>query len=370
MACGILRMHQSIQHVPDRSRLGAGRGGFTLIELIDVTAIIAILISLALPAIQQVRAAARRTQCRNNLKNVSLAILQEMELKGRFPASGNYGFNAATSSGFNGYSWVVSIHPHLDQGTLAASWDKDKPMEDPNNDAQARTHIAVLTCPDDISVVGQGDLSFVVNGGIGFTVKYTNGVGDCPVDRTWARLDLNGNGIDCEPASVPEQKPADRDLFLHFGVFFLETPGRDVSLRSHRPGSVLDGMTHTYLVSEIVRAGFDPASPDTAHWATTVAYRHSFFIGNPCANHDCTNGDVDYARSNSGDDAINSGLTSPEGASPVPNSFHSGGVNMAFCDGHVVFLSEKIDGGVYAAQASPQGSRLLGTRFAQPLVTE
>lgn len=363
-------MHQSIQRVLNRVHLGARRSGFSLIELIAVTAVIAILVSLALPAIQQVRAAARRTQCRNNLKNVSLAILQEMELKDRFPASGNFGFNVATGSGYNAYSWVVSVLSHLDQGALAVSWDKDKPMEDPANEPLTHTYIPVLTCPDDISVAQQGDLSFVVNGGIGFTVKYTNGVGDCPVDRTWSRLDLNGDGVVCEPSSAPELKPTDRDLFVHFGVFFMETLNRDVSRRTHRASSVLDGMTHTYLASENVRAGYDPANPGEAHWASTNPYRHSFYIGNPCANHDCTSGNVDYNRSNTGDDAINSGLLSPEGSAPVPNSFHAGGVNMAFCDGRVVFLSDKIDGGVYAAQASPQGSRLQGTRFAQPLVTE
>ncbi|MES2791886.1 MAG: DUF1559 domain-containing protein [Planctomycetota bacterium] len=346
------------------------RSGFTMIELVVVTAIIAILISLALPAIQQVRSAARRTHCRNNLKNVSLAILQEMELKGRFPASGNYGFDATKNRRFNAYSWVLSVLPHLEQSALATSWNKDKSMKDPVNAPLARTFIPVLTCPDDISVAQQGDLSYVVNGGIGFTVKYSNGVGDCPVDRTWARLDLNGDGIVCEPAETAELKPTDRDMFLHFGVFFLETLNRDLSRRSHHPGSILDGMTHTYLVSENVRAGFDPDNPADGHWATSNPYRHSFYIGNPCANHDCTQGDVDYSRSNSGADAINSGLSSAEGSSPLPNSFHSGGVNMAFCDGRVVFLSQRIDGGVYAAQASPQGSRLDGTRFAQPLITE
>ncbi len=353
-----------------QSHLALQPGGFTLIELIVVTAVIAILISLTLPAVQQARAAARRTQCRNNLKNVSLAILQDMELKGRFPASGNFGFNPVTNSGQNNFSWVVSVLPYLDQAPLANKWDKDKAMEDPVNEPLTHTHLPVLTCPDDISVARQGDLSYVVNAGIGFTVKHSNGVGDCPYSPSGGALDLNGDGQVCLPPEGPESPPTDRSLFLHFGVFFLETWKWEYTRRSHHPGSVVDGMTHTFLLSENVRAGYDPSNPADGHWATPNPYRHSFYIGNPCETPDCTGGTIDYRRSNAGSAAINSGLQSSEGSSPVPNAFHPGGVHMVFCDGHVVFISQSIDGAVYAAQASPQGSRLMGTRFEQPLVTE
>lgn len=349
-----------------RRQDAAVRGGFTILELLAVTAIIAMLVALILPAVQQARAAARRLQCQNNLRNVSLAILQNMESQQRFPATANFGRDPVTGNTTNQFSWVVDVLPFLEQNNIAEKWDRDKRMEDPVNQPLTEIHIPVLTCPDDISVVGKGDLSYVVNGGMGFTVRYTNGERDCPVDRTWRPLDLNRNGSACQPGPTSDSpSPTDRDLFLRFGVFFLETWKWDVSKRHHRPGSVMDGMSQTFLASENVRAGYDPADPGNGHWATTNPYRNAFYIGNPCANHDCSTGSIDYSRSNAGDDAINSGRTKPEGSSPVPNSFHPGGVHMSYCDGRVQFLSESIDGGVYAALASPQGMLLSETAFAQ-----
>jgi prepilin-type processing-associated H-X9-DG protein len=72
---------------------------------------------------------------------------------------------------------------------------------------------------------------------------------------------------------------------------------------------------------------------------------------------------------NAGVNRINGGRASPEGRSPTPNSFHDGGVHMAYADGHVIFLSESIDGAVYAALASPQGLLLDGTPLRQGIVS-
>ena len=75
-------------------------------------------------------------------------------------------------------------------------------------------------------------------------------------------------------------------------------------------------------------------------------------------------------RCNAGSSKINSGLASAEGTSPVPNSFHDGGVNMAYADGHVTFLSETVNGAVYAALASMRGSRLQKSPLAQVIVSD
>ena len=87
------------------------RRGFTLIELLVVIAIIAVLVALLLPAVQQAREAARRSQCKNNLKQIGLALHNYHEINNYFPNG-----NIASSAWGWGMSWYMRILPQLDQG--------------------------------------------------------------------------------------------------------------------------------------------------------------------------------------------------------------------------------------------------------------
>ncbi|TWT55634.1 Type II secretion system protein G precursor [Thalassoglobus neptunius] len=111
------------------------RRGFTLIELLVVIAIIAILIALLLPAVQQAREAARRTQCRNNLKQLGLALHNYHDVYTMFPMAhyrtedntGRYcGHDDVWSGACNNvesWGWHVSILPYIDQGPLFNTLD-------------------------------------------------------------------------------------------------------------------------------------------------------------------------------------------------------------------------------------------------------
>lgn len=344
-----------------------GRRGFTIIELIVVVAMISLLASLMLPAIGRARVAAKRTQCLNNLRNIALAFTQFDVAQGRLPASGYY-FDDGKGYTATFHSWAVSILPYVDQQPLADRWNVQKPITFPTNQVLTRSTIPVYICPVDISAGtgGGGDLSYVVNGGMGFTTR-RGAVGDCPVDTSQRALDLNGNGVACPGDPKTDGNPSDRALFKDVGLFFLEnwlgeqTGG---TVRHYTLGDVADGLSHTFMATENVRTGYDPNRPDET-FASPNPYRTAFYIGDPCTNGSCRAGNVDYSLCNAGKAKINSGLNSPEGSSPVPNSFHEGGVNMAFADGHVAFLSDSINGAVYATLSSPRGLRLKETPLEQ-----
>lgn len=344
------------------------KSGYTIIELLVSTAVIGVLIGIAFPAIQTARNAARRVHCLNNMRNVSLAIIQSTDTADRFPACGYYGDGTPGTVG-SYRSWVVEILPYIDQANLYNLWDVDKKYSDPNNAPLANTHIPVITCPDDFTVVpGKGNLTYVVSSGVGFTALMS-GVHDCPVDNSGRKLDLNGNGITCNSSTEGDGTPSDRAIFKQMGLFFNETwKGEIRSERHHNMASITDGITNTILISENLRTGFDPTNPGS-NWSPPFPRRTSFFIGNPCSSAGCSSGNVDYSRSNSGDSAINAGIFKPEGTSPYPSSGHSGGVNVGFCDGRVQFISQSIDGIVYASLVSPQGQSLEGTPLEQQIIS-
>ena len=106
-----------------RSRRWTRYLGFTLIELLVVIAIIAVLIALLLPAVQQAREAARRTQCKNNLKQMGLALHNYHSTASIFPSAKVFDTNKSQCQGWiygNSMSWRVMILPYIDQGPLRA----------------------------------------------------------------------------------------------------------------------------------------------------------------------------------------------------------------------------------------------------------
>src|SRR5436853_6867871 len=91
------------------------RRGFTLIELLVVIAIIGVLIALLVPAVQQVRAAAARTQCQNNLKQIGLALQSYHDANRSFPPGYNSAYDALGNDTGPGWDWAAYLLPQMEQ---------------------------------------------------------------------------------------------------------------------------------------------------------------------------------------------------------------------------------------------------------------
>ena len=148
----------------------SARRGFTLIELLVVIAIIAILIALLLPAVQQAREAARRTTCRNNLKQLGLALHNYHDVHRTFPA-GYYSYPTRDGSGpawanidpqtwdaAPGWGWGTMLLPYLDQANVANRLDPEGQIWDPAYADLIATTLSVFLCPSSSG----GDDPFVV----------------------------------------------------------------------------------------------------------------------------------------------------------------------------------------------------------------
>ena len=126
--------------------------GFTLIELLVVIAIIAVLISLLLPAVQQAREAARRAQCKNNLKQIGLALHNYESTYGQFPSGGEGTDNQLRIRRLFPVSAFVACLPFLDQGPLYQRFDLGYHYTNSassQNAAAARIKIPAFLCPSD-----------------------------------------------------------------------------------------------------------------------------------------------------------------------------------------------------------------------------
>jgi prepilin-type N-terminal cleavage/methylation domain-containing protein len=124
--------------------------GFTLIELLVVIAIIAILIALLLPAVQQAREAARRTQCRNNMHQLGLALHNYHDTARVFPPAFIHSCNTAgTYTGFtpSGWAWGALVLPYMDQAPLYNQLNLNAPINTTTQISLLRTVIPGYICP-------------------------------------------------------------------------------------------------------------------------------------------------------------------------------------------------------------------------------
>jgi len=300
---------------------GGRRRGFTLIELLVVIAIIGVLVALLLPAVQQAREAARRAQCRNNLKQIALALHNYHDVNLTFPpghywasqtadlASGTF-YGAGT-----GWSWGASILPQIDQVPLYNQIDfnsqccKQSPVTpgEIQNNLVVQVPVPFARCPSDTGPAVASTLA--LDGIVQMAVSSYAG---------------NGGSFD---NSHNNEESGQKSNGIFMRARFPTTVGAIPCAR--RIQDITDGSTNTVLLTE---SAWDISKSDEGGGVGVVGRKR--WYGSQTGSNRLINEAV-------------AGLNPPNTAVAATirraaSSMHEGGVMFAMADGSVRFISENI----------------------------
>ena len=290
--------------------------GFTLIELLVVIAIIAVLIALLLPAVQQARESARRTQCKNNFKQLALAIHNYHDTNNVFPYSASFAA-VKNQSGF------VLLLPYFEQAPLYNSINHSSSMGifgspplgvDPANVKAATTRIGSLLCPSDngsqyISDSGNGYYGCSATAG---SVSYLTSYG-FSVTTPWSKYSAPFTQTLWSAESITA-----RALF----GWSSNSTMRDVK----------DGTSNTVMMTETCLQVYNGQAPPWSclDWVGGAGIEFTYNVMNNWNT-------IPYG--SPGPAPVPGRLCSWS----LPGSTHPGGMQIALADGSVRFLSQNIN---------------------------
>ncbi len=285
------------------------RQGFTLIELLVVIAIIAILVALLLPAVQQAREAARRSSCKNNLKQLGLALHNYHDVHSVFPPAQIRGRNGSTEFG-NGASWGAMLLPYVEQGPLYDQLDFTIGIFEGINGNIIRglAGIPVAICPSDSDrnrtrSIHSSSTPNYMSSLPGTSYFHSMGPFNTYNDSTNPRLSGGVLTVDPAPAS--------------------------------RMSSVKDGTSNTIVLGE--------ASARIWSGGSFLGVQHNtqgLNPGTPGSDTACCN---DWFGNMGIYPITNTFVAGMERANLRFSSDHAGGAQFVFADGSVHFISENID---------------------------
>jgi prepilin-type N-terminal cleavage/methylation domain-containing protein len=291
------------------------RHGFTLVELLVVIAIIAVLVALLLPAVQQAREAARRTSCRNNLKQIGLALHNYISSFVSFPPGStsviDYGVWSSNPSQYHLHSWASLILPNLDQTNLYNQVNYNVSALDPQNISAASQKITAYRC---VSFTGQdySNEPLYVALSPKYAIRNYVAIGATTVGNLWKMPD---------------------------GVIYSQS--------TTRPGDITDGMSQTVLVAET-------REQNASVWidgGTASLTSRNYDDGNPPSYSGgviAINFTPYYSAAGQGIDCL-----------WAASSFHTGGANHLLGDGSVRFFSQNISANVYDALVTRGGGETI-----------
>jgi prepilin-type N-terminal cleavage/methylation domain-containing protein len=357
--------------------LSAGRSrrtrGFTLIELLVVIAIIAILIALLLPAVQQAREAARRTQCRNNLKQLGIALHNYHDTHRMFTPNGVAGTTEDVGGRFN-QSWLAwsgfaMLLPYIDQAPIynrinwSYRWDSN--VGGTVNNTMARTRLAAYVCPSDPGAnanytANMGPTSYGISTGPGSNWNMSaRPVGFATLFTGTRMRDITDGASNT--LAVSEMRIGLNNGKWQTGTgrrepYYRVVVGTRLQRTNNTAGRAWDNsVAHRNLINDYYQtclsmydsgAGWSGESDEQGRfWAGGRVYWGPWLttLVRPNAGPSC---DVD---SSTTDMDLRD-----------PSSYHVGGVHCLMGDGAVKFLSENIDQGLWIAIGSRAGNETTG----------
>lgn len=305
--------------------------GFTLIELLVVIAIIAILIALLLPAVQQAREAARRTQCRNNLKQLGLALHNYHDNFLMFPPAKIFGSETQGQGWIRGnsLSWRVMILPYVDQAPLYnqinfSEWIQVRTFSPATINPIKNRTLPALFCPSDP------------------TDKVVGGYGG-----------TNYAGMVADGKNAPNP-PVQNSGCVSGGVNHGDNTG-GLAYKGRQIGQITDGTSNTGLVGEVFRgksfynlcANSDITGQRCRGWFEESGYCGADTARTPNSK---IRDEVDWQ------DETTTGQSGPRPLSSV----HTGGAHVLLADGAVKFVSENVDLNTWRAVGSAAGKEVPG----------
>ena len=327
-------------------RLPRGRRGFTLIELLVVIAIIAILIGLLLPAVQKVRAAAAKTKCANNLKQIGLAMHNYHDSKGSLPPGVVNKYDPATgvysAPADNNWLWGTLILPYLEQNAMWTSLTA----------YTKTTHSASLSSGVDetgVTVPGAYDVVVSFPYANGITQQHKdNGVRPelrTPVPTYLCPADAPNEPVNRVHSTTPSSEfarssyVANRMVLGPYNLVSVTPPSTvvagNVRIKT-KLGSIPDGSTNTLIVGE--RDYVNNVGAVWGVYRTGSSHGSSSWEGKPVSG---LNRQFPGGRPSGVWSSWSSG--DPTGERWSFTSQHTGGVNFVFADGSVRFVGNDVE---------------------------